>query len=118
MDDRSRRKHRRFAFQYRIKVRFPGTGRDVQGDGVTKNISAGGVLFESSTPIPKRSPVSFTIVAQGEAVTQPIEVTGEGRVVRVELDSASAQYAIALKCVRPLQFHRFEPKDNSEMKSA
>jgi hypothetical protein len=116
MNDWSRRKHRRFSFRYRVTVSFRENGRDLQLEGFTKDVSAGGLLLECATRLPKDSCVSLTIVAEGKAVVHPIEFTGEGRVMRVELDAASSLYAIALKCARPLQFHPFEPKDNSEMR--
>lgn len=118
MSDLYRRKYRRFPFRYGIQVSFSGTSSHVQLDAVTKNVSAGGVLFESPVDIPKHSAVDFTIVAKGEAVTHPIEFTGQGRVVRVESSSTSSQYMIALKCDIPVQFHPFVPKDNPDRKSA
>lgn len=117
MGDWSRRKYRRFAFRYRTRATLPANGHDVQVEGITKNVSAGGILLESSIRIPKHSPVTFTIIAEGEAVIHPIEITGEGRVVRVESDPASAHYGIALKCTRPLRFHPFEPKEKDKLKS-
>jgi hypothetical protein len=114
MSEWSRRKYRRFVFRYQIKVTFCDTGREVRLDAVTKNVSAGGVLFESSVPIPKHSAVSFTIVAEGKAVIHPIEFSSEGKVVRVESCSTRAQYRIALECARPVQFHPFVPKDNCD----
>jgi hypothetical protein len=112
MGDSLRRRHQRYAFRYRISVKLRGTGHDVQLDGITKNVSAGGVLLESSTRLPKRSLVSFTIVAHRETMIHPIEFTGEGKVVRVEPDPGIAGYAIALKCLQPIQFHPFARKDN------
>jgi hypothetical protein len=110
MNDSSRRRYRRFPFPYRISVKLRGADHHLGLDGITKNVSATGVLLESSTQIPRLSPVSFTIVAHGGATNHPIEFTGEGMVVRVEPDPGSAGYTIALKCMRPIQFHPFEPK--------
>jgi hypothetical protein len=118
MSHYSRRKHRRFAFRYRITLRSHDASSDVQVDGFTKNVSVGGVLLESPTHIAKHSPVSFTIIAQGGVVAHPIEFMGEGRVVRVDSDPATGHYAIALRCLRPVRFHPFEPKDKSEVHAA
>jgi hypothetical protein len=111
MGDSSRRRYQRFAFPYRIQVSFGGTGQTTRVDGVTRNVSARGLLVESPVLIPNSSPVRFTIIAQGDRVFHPMEFTGEGEVVRVETDRSRAAYAIAIKCIRPIQFHPFERKD-------
>jgi len=112
----SRRKYRRFALRYRIRVKVRSAGQHSLFEGVTRNISAGGLLLESPTRIPKRSAVSFTIIAQGGYVIHPIAFAGKGKVVRIEPAPRQAGYAIALKCVRPIQFHPFELQD--KVKSA
>jgi hypothetical protein len=111
MGDSSRRRYQRFAFPYRIQVSFGGLGQTTQVDGVTRNVSTGGLLLESAVFIPSSSAVRFTIIAQGDRVFHPMEFTGEGEVVRVETDPSRAAYAIAIKCIRPIQFHPFERKD-------
>jgi hypothetical protein len=113
MGDSSRRRYQRFAFRYRISVRLGGQGSGVQLEGITKNVSVGGILLESSTPVPRGSAVSFAIVAQTEMAIHPIEFIGEGKVVRVEADPKTAGYSIALKCIEPIQFHPFERRDKA-----
>lgn len=110
MEDLSRRRYKRFGFRYGIRIKLHGNAHDILVNGITKNISAGGVLLESPTEIKKRSPVSFTIVAHGGAAVRPIEFTGEGKVVRIEPEPRTTGYAIAVKCIEPIQFHPFERK--------
>jgi hypothetical protein len=100
-----KRKNRRFTLRYRIRVKFQSAGKHSQLDGVTKNVSVGGLLLESSSPIPEDCPVTFAIMAQGQNAIRPIKFAGKGKVVRVKPEPAREGYAIALKCVRPIEFH-------------
>ena len=44
-------------------------------------------------------------MAQGQNAIRPIKFAGKGKVVRVKPEPAREGYAIALKCVRPIEFH-------------
>jgi len=101
-----KRKYRRFALRYSVHLQFRSAGRDSQLDGVTKNVSMGGLLLESASSIPKRCPVTFTITLVGGQVTRPIELLGEGEVVRVEPQVPGPGFAIALEYARPIELHR------------
>ena len=72
---------------------------------VTKDVSIGGLLLESASPIPQRCPVDFVMTLHGGSVTRPIQVMGEGEVVRVEPHGLDAGFAIAIKCKRELQLN-------------
>jgi PilZ domain-containing protein len=107
-----RRKHRRFDFPCRARLEFRSAGSDSHVDGITKNVSVGGLLMESPSRIPEHSAVTFTIAAEGGLLTYPIEFVGEGKVVRVEPAALGDGYAIALECVRPIKFHPFDSRND------
>lgn len=43
-----------FSLRYRVQLQFRDAGSDSQLDGVTENVSMGGLLLESASLIPKR----------------------------------------------------------------
>jgi hypothetical protein len=94
--------------RYRVRVEFAAAGRTFDVEGVTRNVSVSGVLFESGSPIPEACPVDLSIMAEEAWVIRPIEFVGNGRVVRVEVGSRGAGFLIAIKCVRPIEFRPVE----------
>jgi PilZ domain len=100
------RKYRRYPLQCNVHLQFRSAGGDSQLDGVTKNVSMGGLLIESDSLIPECGLVTFTMTVAGGQVTRAIELRGEGEVVRVESDARGTGFAIALKCARPIEWHR------------
>ena len=101
--DRPERKHRRFSlnFPVHLKCHFEDSVSELQT--VTKNVSVGGLLLESVSPIPQHCPLSFVITLHGGSVIRPIQVLGAGEVVRVESHGPGAGFAIAVKCERKIQ---------------
>ena len=101
--DRPERKDRRFSvnFSVHVKCHFEDSVSELQT--VTKNVSVGGLLLESASPIPQHCPLSFVITVHGGSVIRPIQVLGVGEVVRVESHGPGAGFAIAVKCKRKIQ---------------
>ncbi|MBZ5704864.1 MAG: PilZ domain-containing protein [Acidobacteriia bacterium] len=96
------RKYRRFALRYPVQVKFP-LGKSVSElQAVSQNVSIGGLLLETPSPIPQHCSVNFTMTVQGGQVAHPIELVGEGRVVRIEPRGPGAGFAIAVECNRPI----------------
>ncbi|HYM74919.1 MAG TPA: PilZ domain-containing protein [Candidatus Dormibacteraeota bacterium] len=100
------RKYRRYSFQCGVHLQFRTAGGTSQLDGVTKNVSMGGMLMESASLIPESVPVIFTMTIAGGQVTSTIVLRGEGEVIRVEPVVADRGFAIALKFARPIEWHR------------
>jgi hypothetical protein len=96
------RKYRRFALHYPVRVKFASGNSVSELQTLSKNLSIGGLLLEASSPIPHRSPVSFTISVDEQATVRPIQLVGEGTVVRVEPQASGAGFAIAVECNRPI----------------
>jgi PilZ domain len=96
------RKHRRFSIRYPVQVKFP-LGNAVSGlQAVSNNVSIGGVLLETDSSIPQHCDVSFIITVRQHHIVGPIQLVGEGEVVRVEPHLSGAGFSIAVKCKRPI----------------
>jgi hypothetical protein len=96
------RQHRRFSIRYPVQVRFP-LGNSISGlQAVSNNVSLGGVLLEADSPIPQHCDVSFIMTVREHHVVGPIQLIGEGEVVRVERHLSGAGFAIAVRCNRPI----------------
>jgi PilZ domain-containing protein len=102
--DRPERMHRRFSANFPVVVKYHFEDSVSQIQTVTKNVSVGGLLLESASPIPQHRPLSFIMTLHGGPVIRPIQLLGEGEVVRVECNGPSAGFAIAVKCKRQMRF--------------
>lgn len=96
------RKYRRFNLSYPVHVKFRSGTSVSELDAVSRNVSLGGMLLETASCIPERTPVSFVMTLQGGRIVRPIELAGEGQVVRVETGGAPAGFAIAVQCKHPI----------------
>lgn len=104
------RKYRRFNLRYPVHVKFETSSTVLELDTVSRNVSLGGMLLESPAAIPQRSPVSFVMTLQAERMLHPVELQGEGEVVRVESGRGGSGYSVAVECSRPIaQIERYLP---------
>jgi hypothetical protein len=71
-------------------------------DAVSRDVSVGGLFLETPLPIAEFSSVSFVLILRGHQFDLPIELAGEGEVVRVEPIGLEAGFGIAVKCRRPI----------------
>jgi len=69
-------------------------------DTVSRNVSLGGMLLDSKTPVPKDSSVFLTMTLGGQPMNRTLQITAEGRVVRLAEDESG--FAIAVEFTRPL----------------
>jgi len=96
------RRYRRFNLEYPVHVKFPAGSSVSELDAVSRNVSIGGMLLEAASAIPQHSPVSFLMTLQGGPIVHPIELAGEGKVVRVESIGADTGFAVAVECDKPI----------------
>lgn len=101
-DTLQERTFRRFNFEHFVHVRFPSGTVTAEVDAVTRNISLGGLLLESTCLVPHRSPVEFTITVRGGSTSRPIQLKGAGEVVRVGPGESTNRFGIAVACKQPL----------------
>ena len=104
-DRPEQRKHRLFSVSYPVHVKFHLEDSASELQAVTKDVSIGGLLLETASLIPQHCPVDFIMTLHGGPVTRPIQVIGEGEVVRVEPHGPGAGFAIAIKCKREIQLN-------------
>ncbi len=97
-----KRKYRRFGLRFPVHVKFRSGELVSEIDAVSSNVSIGGLLMQTTSEIPRHSPVSFSMTVQGGTVISPILLAGEGEVVRVEPSGPGAGFAIALACKHPI----------------
>lgn len=103
---RQERKFRRFKLSYPVHVKFRSGELVSELDTVSRNVSAGGLLLETPLLIPRGSSVSFVMILRGSQFVCPIELSGEGEVVRVEPGGPEAGFGVAVKCTSPI--HQIE----------
>jgi hypothetical protein len=96
------RKYRRFELHLPVWLSFPSAGFVHKLEGISKNVSMGGVLVKANDRIPTRTQVSLTMDVQGPQLRRPVRLLGEGEVVRVERLEAGTGFAIAIECRRPI----------------
>jgi PilZ domain len=99
MSDQQERKYRRYRLGYPVRLRCQAGGSTAEIDGISTNVSIGGLLVKSASMIPAHTPVTFVIIIPGEQGVQSIYLAGEGRVVRVDSSSA-ATFGLAVECRR------------------
>ena len=96
------RRHRRFDLQFPVSLSFPSEGAVRELEGISRNVSIGGLLLKVNDPVPVRTRVSLPMEVQGPWTGRPVRLRGEGEVVRVERLESGAGFAIAIACNRPI----------------
>jgi len=104
------RKYRRFNLNYPVRLTFSAGGSISELDAVSRNVSIGGMLLETTSKIPEHSPVRFVMTVQESHMLHAIELAGQGEVVRVEDIGVRPGFAIAVECKDPIaQVERYLP---------
>ena len=96
------RKYRRFVGNFPVQVRFHFKDSVSELQAVTNNVSVGGFLLQTISPIPQNCVVSFTMTLHGGTVIRPLQIAGEGKVISVEPHPSGTGFAIAVKCKTPM----------------
>jgi hypothetical protein len=96
------RKHRRFPLRYPVRLEFSSGRAHSEIEATSRNVSIGGLLLDVPSLVPEHCPVTFTMTVQGGLVVRPIELVGEGKVVRVEAEESAGGFAVAVECTRPI----------------
>jgi len=104
------RKYRRFDLRYPIHVKVQSGTVASELEAITTNVSLGGLLLQTASLIPPHSRVSFVLTLKGGRIVHPVEVVGEGEVVRVQPSGLGGGFAIAVECKYPItQIERYLP---------
>jgi hypothetical protein len=96
------RSYRRFELEFPVRLRFEVGSGNGEIEGVSKNVSVGGLLIRSASPVPQQAPVTFTVSVHGAGSLRPVHLRGEGRIIRIESGDIEGTFAIAVSCNSPL----------------
>jgi PilZ domain len=103
------RKYRRFNLRYPVRVTLQSGECVSQIEAMSRNVSIGGLLLETHSLIPEHSQVSFVMTIAGPPVPHPVELVGEGSVVRVERTPETVR--VAVECKTPIaHIERYFPQ--------
>ena len=104
------RNHRRFALAFPVRLKYQTESLSAEIETVSKNLSIGGLLVRSASPVPQHTSVSFVLSVHGRHSVRPIHLQGEGQIVRVETGEAEGTFILAVKCDTPVtQLEEFLP---------
>ena len=110
---RQERRYRRFELRDPVHLVFRSGELVCEVDAVSRNVSIGGLLLECLVPIPQDSEVNFLISLRART-PRPVDLVGEGKVVRMTRSATDAEFAVALECKQPLtQIETYLPADSS-----
>ncbi len=95
------RKYRRFNRNYPVCVTMQSGGVPTEIRAMSRNVSLGGLLLDTPFTIPEHSQVTFVMTIQNGSEGRPVEIAGEGSVVRVE-GSSGSDVRVAIECKAPM----------------
>jgi PilZ domain len=96
------RTYRRFDLEFPVRIRFQSGTARLEIEGVSKNLSIGGLLVRATLAIPKHASVSFMICLHASDAVRPVHLMGEGEVVRVGSGEDEGIYLLAVRCNEPV----------------
>ena len=97
------RNHRRFALAFPVRLKYQTESTTAEIETVSKNLSIGGLLVRSASPVPEHTPVSFVLSVHGRQSVRPVHLHGQGQIVRIESVETEGTFVIAVKCEAPVK---------------
>ena len=93
------RRYRRYDLEFPVRMIFQNGAVVTELEGVSKNVSVGGLLVRSATPLPQHTSIRFTLIVHGKNAVRPVHLVGEGEVVRVVTSTAAGgAFLMAVRC--------------------
>jgi hypothetical protein len=102
LTDWKARSHRRYDLEFPVLMKIQNGAWATESEGVTKNLSVGGLLVRSVVLLPQHASVRFTLIMHGKNAVRPVHILGAGEVVRVTTSDADGAVLIAVRCNTPL----------------
>jgi len=96
------RTYRRFNLQFSVCLNFQSEGLVRRLEGVSENVSLGGLLLNTGAEIPLHTKVSLTIDLASPLAAEPLRLIAQGKVVRVEPLVQAHGFAIAVERNHPI----------------
>jgi hypothetical protein len=107
------RTYRRFELEFPVRLKFQSGRFTEEVEGVSKNLSIGGLLVRSALPVAQHTLVTFVLSVHGHHSLRRIHLTGGGEIVRVEIAEAEGAFMMAVKCGSPVvELEEFLPSTN------
>lgn len=104
------RSYRRFALAFPVRLKYQTESMTAEIETVSQNLSIGGLLVRSASPVPEHTNVSFVLSVHGRHAIRPIHLQGEGQIVRIETGEGEGTFVMAVKCNAPVtQLEEFLP---------
>jgi PilZ domain-containing protein len=96
------RKYRRFPLRYPVRLTCCAGDQEYELETISENVSMGGLLLKAASPAPPGTAVTFMLTVETGAVRRPIQLGGEGEIVRAQRLPQNAGFLIAVKCKQPV----------------
>lgn len=97
-----RRRHARFLINHSVTLMVKQGQYSQPVEGITENISLGGLCVRTPFLLPEHVVVRFVIEVRSAFKHKTIRLKGSGRIMWAEANSASDQFKLAIKCSRPM----------------
>ena len=117
------RKFRRLRLRYPVHLKIESPDTECELDAMSHDVSIGGLLLETSFVIPDHSRVSFIMKITDDQLVRPVELEGNGEIVRVE-SRADQKFRIAVACKGSIRYRKIvrkhppgSPKSNADHNS-
>lgn len=117
------RKFRRLRLRYPVHLKIESPDTVCELDAMSHDVSIGGLLLETSFVIPDHSRVSFIMKITDDQLVRPVELEGNGEIVRVE-SRPDQTFRIAVACKGSITYRKIvrkhtprSPKSNADHKS-
>jgi hypothetical protein len=95
------RRYRRFDIAFPVRIRFGSGPAAAEIEGVSRNVSVGGLLVRSALSLPLHTPVTFVLTVHSKQAVRPVHLISEGKVVRSHSEESETGYTVAVKCHAP-----------------
>ena len=94
------RRYRRFNLEFPVHLKVQSESFTCDIEGMSMNVSVGGLLVRSTKSVPRNSLVTFMLTVHSEQAVRPIHLLGDGEIVRVE--NQDQNFVLAVKCRTPV----------------
>ena len=96
------RRHRRFVLQFPVFLSVSAGKVAREYEGVSKNVSVGGMLIKTSQQLPLHANVTLTMQLSGRKSGRAIRLSADAEVVRVQPLPLEGKYAVGVKYHGPI----------------
>jgi hypothetical protein len=96
------RRYRRYELQFPVNMSFASGPEGSEREAISQNVSLGGLLLKVGDQVPLHARVSWTMQLSRRRSRRPIQILGEGEVVRIQPLEQGSGFAVAIACRKPI----------------